>query len=56
MRDLEEIKKTSGLVIKKEGKDVLAGTVFPIEYRNGKAKEQEDMQKIKEYADKMARW
>ena len=38
MRDIEEIKKTSGLVIKKEGIDGLAGTVFPIEYRKGKVK------------------
>lgn len=38
MRDIEEIKKTSGLVIKKEGQDGLAGTVFPIEYRKGKIK------------------
>ena len=38
MRDIEEIKKTSGIVIKKEGKDGFGGTVFPIEYKKGKVK------------------
>ena len=38
MRNIEEIKQTSGIVIKKEGKDGFGGTVFPIEYKNGKVK------------------
>jgi len=38
MRDIEEIKKTTGLKIKKEGKDGFAGTVFKVIYKNGKPK------------------
>ncbi len=38
MRYIEAIQRKSGLVIKKEGQDGLAGTVFPIEYKNGKVK------------------
>lgn len=36
MRDIEEIKKTSGMYIKKEGKDGFGGTVYKITYKNGK--------------------
>lgn len=38
MRDINEIKQTSGIVIKREGEDGFGGTVFPIEYKNGKVK------------------
>ena len=38
MRDLEEIKNTIGLKIKKEGRDGFGGTVFPVEYKKGKVK------------------
>lgn len=38
MKDIEEIKKTPGLFIKKEGKNGFGGTLFPIEYKNGKLK------------------
>lgn len=38
MRDINEIKQTSGIVIKREGRDGFGGTVFPIEYKNGKVK------------------
>ena len=38
MRNIDEIKQTSGMVIKKEGKDGFGGTVFPIEYKKGKVK------------------
>ena len=36
MRNLEEIKKTTGMLIKKEGEDGFGGTVYPIKYKNGK--------------------
>lgn len=45
MRNIDEIKQTSGIVIKKEGKDGFGGTVFPIEYRNGKVKIVKDIDK-----------
>lgn len=45
MRDIEEIKQTAGLKIKKEGKDGFAGTVFPIEYKKGKVKVIRDIDK-----------
>ena len=38
MKDIDEIKKTSGLVIRKEGRDGFAGTVFETYYKNGKLK------------------
>ena len=38
MKNIEEIKKTPGMIIKKQGKDGFGGTVFPIEYKNGKVK------------------
>ena len=38
MKDLEEIKRTAGMKIKKEGKDGFAGTVFPVEYKKRKSK------------------
>ena len=45
MRNVDEIKQTSGMVIKKEGKDGFGGTVFPIEYKNGKVKIVKDINK-----------
>lgn len=45
MRNIDEIKQTSGIVIKKEGKDGFGGTVFPIEYKNGKVKIVKDIDK-----------
>ncbi len=33
MKDIEEIKRTQGIVIKKEGLNGFGGTVFPIEYK-----------------------
>lgn len=45
MRNIEEIRNTPGLVIKKEGRDGLGGTVFPIEYRKGKVKINQDIDK-----------
>lgn len=38
MRSLEEVKKTTGIVIKKEGRDGLAGSVFKTYLKNGKLK------------------
>ena len=38
MKDIEEIKRTPGIVIKREGPDGFGGSVFPIEYKNGKVK------------------
>ena len=38
MKEIEEIKKTAGVYIKGEGKDGFGGTVFPVIYKNGKAK------------------
>ena len=34
MKNIEEIKKTPGMIIKKQGKDGFGGTVFPVEYKN----------------------
>lgn len=45
MRNIDEIKQTSGMVIKKEGKDGFGGTVFPIEYKKGKVKVVKDIDK-----------
>lgn len=45
MKNIEEIKNTSGLFIKKEGKDGFGGTLFPIEYKNGKIKVNKDIDK-----------
>lgn len=45
MRDINEIKQTSGMVIKKEGKNGFGGAVFPIEYKNGKVKIVKDIDK-----------
>ena len=45
MKDIEEIKKTSGMVIKKEGPDGFGGTVFPVEYKKGKVKIVKDIDK-----------
>lgn len=45
MRNIDEIKQTSGMVIKKEGKDGFGGTVFPIEYKNGKVRIVKDIDK-----------
>ena len=36
MKDLEEIKRTAGIKIKKEGENGFAGTVFPVEYKKRK--------------------
>lgn len=38
MKDIEEIKKTSGMSIDGEGEDGMMGRLFPIEYKNGKVK------------------
>lgn len=37
-RDREEIRRTPGIFIKKEGEDGFGGTVFPVTYKNGKVK------------------
>lgn len=36
MRPREEIKNTTGVKIKKEGKDGFGGSVYPVEYKKGK--------------------
>lgn len=36
MKNIEEIKNTTGLCIKKEGQDGFGGTVYKITYKNGK--------------------
>lgn len=46
MRDLEEIKKTMGLKIKAEKKNGFGGSVFPIEYKKGKAKIVQDYDQV----------
>ena len=46
MRDLEEIKKTMGLKIKAEKKNGFGGSVFPIEYKQGKAKIVQDYDQV----------
>lgn len=38
MKNLNEIKKTPGIIIKKEGLNAFGGTIFPIEYKKGKIK------------------
>lgn len=38
MRSIDEIKKTSGIIIKKQGKDGIAGTVCNVYFKNGKMK------------------
>ena len=38
MKNIEEIKKTPGIIIKKQGQDGFGGTIFPIEYKKGKVK------------------
>ena len=38
MKDIEDIKKTVGMKIKKEGQDGFGGTVFNTYYKNGKLK------------------
>ena len=45
MKDIEEIKRTPGIVIKREGPDGFGGSVFPIEYKNGKVKVINDIDK-----------
>ncbi len=37
-KNFDEIKQTTGMIIKKEGPDGFGGTVFPIEYKKGKVK------------------
>lgn len=46
MRDREEIKKTTGLFIKKEGKDCFGGSVYPVEYKTGKPKIKKDYNSV----------
>lgn len=38
MRDIEEIWSTAGMVIKAKKEDGFGGTIFPIEYKKGKVK------------------
>lgn len=38
MKDIEEIKKTTGMKLKMEGQDGFGGTVYKITYKNGKLK------------------
>lgn len=45
MKDIEEIKKTAGMKIKKEGRDGFGGTVFPVYYKNRKVKVVNDIDK-----------
>lgn len=56
MRNIEEIKSTPGLVIKKEGIDGLAGTVFPIEYKKGKVKINQDIDKALHFIFSWGEW
>ena len=46
MRTREEIKKTRGIFIKKEGKDGFGGSVYPVEYKNGKVKIKRDYNSV----------
>lgn len=46
MRDINEIKKTKGLIIKKEKSNGFGGSLFPIEYKNGKAKINQNPEKV----------
>lgn len=45
MKDIKEIKRTSGMIIKKEGFNGFGGTIFPIEYKKGKVKVVNDIDK-----------
>ena len=38
MRSIDDIKNTPGLLIKKYGEDGFAGTIFDVNYKNGKLK------------------
>ena len=38
MKNIEDIKNTPGLLIKKDGEDGFAGTIFDVNYKNGKIK------------------
>ena len=46
MRNLEEIKKTMGMKIKAEKNNGFGGSIFPIEYKKGKAKIVQDYDKV----------
>ena len=46
MKDIEEIKKTMGMKIKAEKKNGFGGSIFPIEYKNGRAKIVQDYDKV----------
>jgi len=46
VRDREEIRKTTGVEIKKEGKDGFGGSVYPVEYKNGKVKIKKDYNSV----------
>ena len=45
MKNIETIKSTPGILIKKEGEDGFAGTVFPVYYKNGKVKIEQNIGK-----------
>lgn len=45
MKNIDEIKQTTGIFVKREGKDGLGGTVFPVEYQKGKVKINRDIDK-----------
>lgn len=46
MRDLEEIKQTMGMKIKAEKNNGFGGSIFPVEYKKGKAKVIQDYDKV----------
>ena len=46
MRDIDEIMKTMGLKIKAKKSNGFGGSIFPIEYKNGKAKIIQDYDKV----------
>ena len=46
MKDLEKIMQTKGMKIKKKGNNYFGGSIFPIEYKNGKAKIIQDYDKV----------
>lgn len=46
MRDREEIKNTTGVKIKKEGRDGFGGSVYPVEYKKGKPVIKKDVDKV----------
>lgn len=50
MKNIEEIKKTMGLKIKKEKANGFGGSLFPIEYRKGKPKIIQDYDKVLNFA------